>query len=160
MGNKSHRWRDVWIYVTVRELQRSKGWTLTRVMFGARKEIESMIGLLLSPKAYWDAYRRGKKTLADKNFKYEDYIQSAARPDSDRKKIGHRAPDAVNNYIMYQAVCEALEAMAKSPRPNMTKAYQVASRNLKAEWKGISSYVKFSPGRVRYAYELIVKKLQ
>jgi hypothetical protein len=158
VGNKSHPIRDLWIYLRVSELQSIKGWKKTRVIYQATKEIGEIgekgtrkgLNLSLSPQAFWAAYKRGEKHRRNKNFKF---VPPPQPPDG--KRIGHRPLDAVNNYIMYAAVCEALES---TPKPSIREALRIASRQLREEWKGIP-YVKCSLGRVQSGYYLTLENL-
>ena len=70
-----------------------------------------------------------------------------------REKSDTRAHDAVRNYIMYDAVCEALKVTR-----SLRHAYRLAEKNLAAEWGPGTHHAK-SAGRIRHAYETVRKHL-
>ena len=96
-----------------------------------------------SREALWSAYKRGEKVRK----------KGIPPPQIPREKSNTRAHDAVRNYIMYDAVCEALKVTR-----SLRQAYRIAERNLIAAYGSDDHHAK-SVGRIRHAYETVRKQL-
>lgn len=164
MANKPHPWRDALFFLHVEELRLKHHCSVSKVLHSISPErgghapiddheIEERSKRIdlqrRSIPAMNASYARGRRAVADPGFKWP--ITSTSPEESQPKKRVGRVPDAVNNYIMYDAVHEALQM---TPKPSLRQAFRIAQRELRA----YDPAMKLSIGRIRYAYEVWLKK--
>jgi hypothetical protein len=151
-GPKSHRVRDLWIYLLVTELRNKKGVkkvSKLRAITDAVPLLEKW-GINLSIPGLWSAYEKGEQFRHGQD---KDLVWKLPTADEKLPARMGRPMDAVRNYIIYDAVCDALKTMQN---PSLRKAYALARQYLRIEWPndpvlGVGKGA--SVGAIRAAYE-------
>jgi hypothetical protein len=145
VANRAHPIRDLWLYRRAEDLRRQNKWTKKDAIRAANEEgREKWDWPARSSEGLWSAYKRGERACKD----------GIPPPQLLRRKSDARAHDAVRNYIMYEAVCEALKVTN-----SLRRAYRLAEKSLAAEWGPGTHHAK-GTSRLRHAYETVCKHLR
>jgi hypothetical protein len=145
MANRTHPVRDLWLYLNAEELRRKRKWTKEHAIWAANEKGRKKLDWpARGREGLWSAYKRGERV-----YKY-----GTTPPQMPREKSDARAHDAVRNYIMYDAVCEALKVTS-----SLRRAYRLAEKKLAAELGPGTHHAK-GTSRIRHAYETVRKHLR
>jgi hypothetical protein len=145
-GRRSHTIRDLWIFLSVEEERKIESPTLGHALKMVRSKFRHYpYKIHLSDGGFRAAYRHGQKLYGDSNLRYEP------RRDKAPQKTMGRPFDAVWNYIVYEAVCEAL-----SNKGSLRQAYRLAQEALQRDW---SEYAHLSVGNIRFIHQTVKKHL-
>lgn len=154
-GPKAHPIRDLWIYLTVRDLLQSVDKSKRRGIKSKQDALSSaaeLLGIYLSIPHLWTSYTKGEKLY--KKWP-RDWKLPVERPQRSKREMGRpKTADVLQDYINYDLVCGALEK-----GHSLRESYRIARKSGCAMSRNKRGVHTASIGAIRASYEKMKRLL-